>query len=160
MTDRPYRVLMVCTGNICRSPTAEGVFRKMVSDAGLDGKIEVDGAGTTNWHTGDSPSRLAVEQAEKRGYNLSVLKARQITDRDYAEFDLILAMDEGHMNHLRRDCPPGARSELAMFLDASPDAGRKDVPDPYYGGAEDYRYALDLIETGCRAWLDIIRDRV
>ena len=151
---------MVCTGNICRSPTADGILRKLVADAGLGDRIEVDGAGMEGWHTGDGPSRLAVEEAARHGYDLSPLRARQIKAADYQEFDLILAMDDGHMARLKSGYPDGARAELAMFLDADRTADRHDVPDPYYGGADDYRYSFELIESGCKAWLDTLRERV
>lgn len=154
MTDSfPYRVLMVCTGNICRSPSAEGILRHMLAEAGLADRVEVDSAGTTGWHVGDGPSAPAVKAAARRGYDLSDLRARELAPSDFAEFDLILAMDDGHYERLTRDAPAGARARIAMFLDAAPDVGRRDVPDPYYGGDSDYEYAIDLIETGCRGWV-------
>jgi protein-tyrosine phosphatase len=154
MTNSPsVRVLMVCTGNICRSPSAEGVLRHMLVAEGLFDRVTVDSAGTTSFHKGEGPSRLAVVAAAARGYDFSGLVSRPLRPSDYTEFDLILAMDDGHKRHLDRARPDDAPSEVAMFLDAAPEAGRPDVPDPYYGGGDDYEYALDLIETGCRGWV-------
>lgn len=154
MSDLPFEsVLFVCSGNICRSPTADGLMRHMLREVGLAERVRVDSCGTGGWHVGDPPSRLAVEKAKERGYDLSMLRARQLSPRDFEEFDLILAMDDGHMSQLTRAAPKGARAKLAMFLEADAAAGRTEVPDPYYGGAEEYAYSLDLIESGCRAWI-------
>lgn len=156
----PFRVLMVCTGNICRSPSAEGILRHLLAEAGLDSHVSVDSAGTSAFHQGETPSRLAVLAAEKRGYHFRDLRSRPLRPEDYHEFDLILAMDEGHMARLKAMCPNGATAQLAMFLSQTPQAERADVPDPYYGGEAEYEYAIDLIETGCRHWVDALRDRV
>ena len=154
MSDLPFEsILFVCTGNICRSPTADGLMRHMLAEAGLGGRIDVDSCGTSNWHVGDAPTPMAVEKARRRGYDMSMLRARQLSPVDFQRFDLILAMDHGHLRQLRRAAPKGCKARIALFLDADADAGREEVPDPYYGGSEDYDYALDLIERGCRAWL-------
>ncbi|HBR83518.1 MULTISPECIES: low molecular weight protein-tyrosine-phosphatase [unclassified Hwanghaeella] len=150
---KPHRVLMVCTGNICRSPSAEVVLRHMAEDAGLGDRISVDSAGTADWHTGESPSRLAVVAGQARGYDFNGVKARPLQATDYQEFDLILAMDEGHHAILMKACPNTAHHKIKMFLERAPQAGRVDVPDPYYGDITDYEYALDLIEMGCRGWV-------
>ena len=148
------RVLMVCTGNVCRSPSAEGVLRHMLAAEGLSDQVSVDSAGTTSFHEGEGPSRLAVVAATARGYDFSGLVSRPLRPSDYTEFDLILAMDDGHKTYLDRARPEGAPCEIAMFLDAAPEAaGRRDVPDPYYGDGDDYEYALDLIEACCRGWV-------
>ncbi|MDW3205119.1 MAG: low molecular weight protein-tyrosine-phosphatase [Alphaproteobacteria bacterium] len=154
---RAARLLMVCTGNICRSPSAEGVLRHMAAAAGLSDRIEIDSAGTTDWHAGDPPSNPALAAAKARGYDLTELRARPLRREDYYEFDWMLAMDEGHIAHLTRHRPADATAEIVLFLDPAPEVGRGDVPDPYYGGAEDYEYSLDLIEAGCRGWLERLK---
>lgn len=157
---KPYRVLMVCTGNICRSPSAEGVLRHMIAAAGLSDQVFVDSAGTTDWHTGESPSRLGVIAAQARGYDFSGITARPLQANDYQDFDLILAMDHGHREILMKACADEMQGKIQMFLSAAPEAGRDDVPDPYYGDATDYESALDLIEMGCRGWLARLREGV
>ncbi|MDF1749739.1 MAG: low molecular weight phosphotyrosine protein phosphatase [Alphaproteobacteria bacterium] len=157
---KTYRVLMVCTGNICRSPSAEGVFRHMVAAEGLSDRISVDSAGTENWHAGGPPSRLAVIAAQARGYDFSGITARAVQSSDYQDFDLILAMDHGHRDILTKACPSDMHHKIKMFLDGAPKAGREDVPDPYYGDASDYEYALNLIEMGCRGWVTRLRETV
>lgn len=147
------RVLMVCTGNVCRSPSAEGVLRHLLAAEGLSDRVSVDSAGTTSFHEGEGPSHLAVVAAAARGYDFSGLVSRPLRPSDYTDFDLILAMDDGHKRHLENAKSADASAEIAMFLDAAPEAGRSDVPDPYYGGAAEYEAALDLIETGCRGWI-------
>jgi protein-tyrosine phosphatase len=160
MDDRPSPVrsiLFVCTGNICRSPTAEGVFRAMAEEAGIADGLSIDSCGLTSFHVGEPPSRPALEHAARRGYDLSGLRARAFETADFARFDLLLAMDDGHFAQMTNRAPADARGRIAFFLDAAADAGvdpgRRDVPDPYYGGGSEYEYALDLIETGCRGWI-------
>lgn len=155
----PYRVLMVCTGNICRSPAAEGILRHMLAEEGLATQIEVDSAGTTAYHQGEPPSRLGVIAAKKRGYHFEDIRSRPLRPDDFSEFDLILAMDHGHFAQLKERCPSGGAAEIALFLSMSPGAEREDVPDPYYGGDAEYEYALDLIERGCRDWVTFLRER-
>jgi protein-tyrosine phosphatase len=156
-----FKVLIVCTGNICRSPTAEGVLRHKLRDAGLDGRVAVDSAGTIDFHAGDPPDPRAILQAGRRGYDLSDLRARQIRPGDFESFDLILCMDRGHMDRghygeLARLCPVGLRERLRLFLDFAPGLGLEEVPDPYYGGLEDYDLALDLIEPGVAGLIEVI----
>ncbi len=141
------RVLFVCTGNICRSPTAEGVFRRAVEAAGLAGVIETDSAGTHGYHIGAAPDPRSIAAARGRGVDLSGLRARKVTAGDFDCFDLILAMDEGHHRHLKAMYPPGARAKLALFLDFHPSPSGRDVPDPYYGNAAGFEDVLDLIEA-------------
>ena len=150
MTD--VKVLIVCTGNICRSPTAEAVLRHKLAERGLGERVGVDSAGLGDWHVGDPPDRRAVARAGLRGYDLNPLRARQFTTRDYYDFDLILGMDRGHMAAMTRNRPASASAQLRLFLDYAPDPIRaRDVPDPYYGGLADYDRALDLIEPGVDA---------
>ncbi len=140
------RVLMVCTGNICRSPSAEAVLRHKLAAQGLDARVEVDSAGTESWHSGKSPSTLAVVEGEARGYDLTPLRARQLDDADFTDFDLVLAMDRGHLDLLSGRRPEEAKAKVRLFMDFA-DEGPAEVPDPYYGGEADYRYSLDLIES-------------
>ena len=147
-------VLFVCTGNICRSPTAEGVFRRMVEEAGLIGRIGADSAGTEGFHIGEAPDPRSALAARARGYPIDDLRARQVRPRDFESFDLVLAMDRGHLNHLKRLCPPELAVRVRLFLDFAPWAGSRDVPDPYYGGPEGFSRVLDLIEAGCRGVLE------
>jgi protein-tyrosine phosphatase len=141
------KVLFVCTGNICRSPTAEGVFRGLLEKQFPERRITVDSAGTHDYHVGEAPDERAQIHAARRGYDLSALRARRIEMRDFETFDLILAMDRGHLRILERICPPGQRAKLRLF------ASGRDVPDPYYGGAEDFERVLDLVEDAARALL-------
>jgi protein-tyrosine phosphatase len=148
------RVLFVCTGNICRSPTAAGVFAEFVRRAGLQDAIHVESAGTHDYHTGNPPDARAQKHASERGYDLSALRARQVRRRDFADFDHIVAMDRGHLEILERNCPPEHRGKLRMLI-----RGR-DVPDPYYGGADGFERVLDLVEAGCLALLAEVRASV
>ena len=152
----PSRILVVCTGNICRSPSAEGVFRAMATTRGLNGAITFDSAGTSDWHVGEPPTDLAVIEAARRGYALGDLRARQLGQADLTRFDLILGMDSGHIAKLHRmaqGAGSGDVAEIALFLAATGEPER-DVPDPYGLGEAAYRHSLDLIEHGCAAWLD------
>ncbi|MEI6560026.1 MAG: low molecular weight protein-tyrosine-phosphatase [Rhodospirillaceae bacterium] len=149
-------VLFVCTGNICRSPTAEGVFRRMIEEAGLVGRVGTDSAGTESFHVGEPPDARSCQAARARGYPIDDLRARQIRPRDFESFDLILAMDRGHLSQLRRLCPPDLAGRLKLFLDYAPWAGASDVPDPYYGGPGGFTRVLDLIEAGCRGVLEAV----
>jgi len=153
------KVLFVCMGNICRSPTAEAVFRKHVEDAQLDGRIFIDSAGTGDWHVGKAPDRRACEAATRRGYDLGTLRARQVAVDDFRRFDLILAMDHDNLERLKALRPSDARCELDMFLHRY-DLGEDEVPDPYYGGDEGFEKVLDLLEGGASALLEEIRDRL
>lgn len=148
-TGGTMRILFVCTGNICRSPTAEGVLRARAAARGLDG-LTVDSAGTHGYHVGEPPDRRSIEAAARRGYDLSGLRARRLRPSDYDDFDLLLAMDRGHLRILRDGCPSGEHSRLRLFLE-------HDVPDPYYGAAGGFEEVLDLIESGCDRLLAEIR---
>ena len=136
-------------GNICRSPTAEGVMRHLVAEAGLEDEIEIDSAGTGDWHAGDPPDRRACAAARARGVELSGA-ARQVTRSDFDEFDLIVALDERNLRDLRRVAPSGSQDKLRM-LDSD------DVPDPYYGGSDHFDAVFDQVERACRKLLDELR---
>ena len=136
------RILCVCLGNICRSPTAEAVLR------GMAPHLVVDSAGTSDWHIGDPPYGPAISAAARRGYDLSPLRARQVCTADFTDFDLILAMDRANLSELEQFRPEHATAELRLFLEYAPDAGQSEVPDPYY--TRDFDGALDLIEQASR----------
>ncbi|CCG42244.1 low molecular weight protein-tyrosine-phosphatase [Magnetospirillum molischianum] len=148
------KVLFVCTGNICRSPSAEGVFRDLVERRGLSGDIQTDSAGTHAYHVGARPDERSVAAAARRGIDLEPLRARVVCAEDFDRFDLILAMDRGHLDLLRQCCPPDRHNRLRLFLSFAPGLGVHDVPDPYYGGTHDFERVLDLIETGAAGLLD------
>lgn len=147
-------ILFVCTGNICRSPTADGVMRHLVDRAGLGDRVVIDSAGTHGYHIGDPPDPRSIKVAATRGYDLSPLRARKLVAADYRRFDLILAMDRGHLDIMRRQAPADAHAQLALFLDGVPPplTGR-DVPDPYYGETAGFVQVLDMVEEGARALL-------
>ena len=143
------KILFVCTGNICRSPTAEGVFREMARRQGL--RVHVESAGTHDYHVGEPPDERAQHHAKRRGYDLSEQRARHVSTGDFEAFDLIVAMDRGHLRLLQRACPPQHREKLRLFL------ADRDVPDPYYGGPGGFEQVLDLVEVACRDLLAEIR---
>ena len=147
------KILFVCTGNICRSPTAEGVLRHMVENAGLGNAVSVDSAATHGYHIGDPPDPRSTGAAAARGFDLSALRARKITAADFHDFDLILAMDQGHYAHLAAMQPKGGKAEIKLFQDFDPASRAKDVPDPYYGGPEGFGEVLDVIEKTSAALL-------
>lgn len=153
-------VLFVCTGNICRSPTADGVFRKLVADAGLQDRILVDSAGTHDYHVGSPPDPRSVEHAARRGYDLSPLRARRAIAADFERFDLVLAMDRDNRHLLESICPPARRDRLRMFREFGGRPSTKDVPDPYYGGDSGFDQVLDLVEDCARGLLDELRGRL
>ena len=142
-------ILFVCTGNICRSPTAEGVLRRLAEKESI--AIRVESRGTHDYHVGEPPDERAQHHAKRRGYDLSAQRARHISERDFEEFDLVVAMDRGHLRILQRLCPPQHARKLRLFLQEN------DVPDPYYGGPEGFERVLDLVEAACRSLLAEIR---
>ena len=154
--ERKIGVLFVCTGNICRSPTAEGVLRHQAKLAGLEDRLTIDSAGTHGYHIGEPPDKRSIAAARKRGVDLSALRARRVIRQDFEKFDYVLALDRGHFDLLRADCPPSHVARLSLFL-SHLDADLHDVPDPYYGSAKDFEHALDLIERGCAALLAHIK---
>ncbi|UGS37510.1 low molecular weight protein-tyrosine-phosphatase [Capillimicrobium parvum] len=153
------RILFVCLGNICRSPTAEGVMRRLVAEAGLQDEIEIDSAGTGAYHVGSPPDERATAAALRRGTELAGA-ARQVADEDFETYDLLLAMDGSNLHELRRRAPDDeARARVRLlreFDPASEGAGDLDVPDPYYGGLHGFDTVLDQVEAACRGLLDEI----
>lgn len=147
------RVLFVCTGNICRSPTAEGVFRYFVEEAGLTDVIISASAGTHGYHIGEPPDPRTIAAAKRRGFDLSAQRAQKVRAEDFHTYDLILAMDRGHFEHLEALRPNGARAEVRLFLEYHPEGKHKDVPDPYYGGPDGFETVLDMIEHASRVLL-------
>ena len=150
------RVLFVCMGNICRSPTAEGVLRQLVKARGLEQAIFIDSAGTHAYHVGNPPDERSQAAALARGYDLSAQRARQVSAKDCASFDYILTMDQANFEQLTRLCPT-PKGTLAPLLSFAPELGRLDVPDPYYGGERGFETVLELIETACERLLDNIQ---
>lgn len=153
------KVLFVCMGNICRSPTAEGVFAKLVEKHGLQEKISLDSAGTHAYHVGEVPDARAQRAAKNRGVDLSKLKARKAISADFERFDYILAMDIHNYEILEQISPPGAEHKLSLFLDYAPGLGLREVPDPYYGGAKGFEKVLDMIEEASEGLLQTIKDQ-
>lgn len=157
---KPVRVLFVCTGNICRSPMAEGVFKRHVADAGLADRIKADSAGTHDYHVGAAPDTRAQKTAAKRGYDISKLCGRQVIRRDFTEYDYVLAMDAVNMRNLARLCPAEHAHKLKLLMEYARGATSREVPDPYYGSADDFEWVLDLVESASEGLLDHIRTRL
>lgn len=153
------RVLFVCTGNICRSPTAEGIFRALVAEADLADQISTDSAGMIAYHVGDPPDSRSARYAAAQGFPIDDLRARQVTRADFEQFDLLLAMDRGHYDGLCALAPAGAATRVHLFLAHDAIDRDGDVPDPYYGGPEGFAATYALIERGCRQWLTWIQQR-
>lgn len=150
-------ICFVCLGNICRSPTAEGVMRYQVDAAGLADRIAIDSAGTGDWHVGEPPDTRAQAAARMRGYDLSALRARQVSAADFERFDLLLAMDEANFAELRRRCPPEHRDKVRLLMEFAPGAAEVEVADPYFGGAQGFEQVLDQVERACAGLLDTLR---
>lgn len=153
-------VLFVCMGNICRSPTAEGVFRQHVADAGLDENVHADSAGTHAYHTGNRPDHRASEAAERRGYSLAGLRARRVNPMDFEIFDFIVAMDEENLFNLREMADDEHHNKIRLFLEFSESAGLREIPDPYYGGSSGFEKVLDLVEDASQALLNSVKDKL
>jgi protein-tyrosine phosphatase len=147
--DSRSSVLFVCLGNICRSPTAEGVFRAALVQMGLAGQVLADSAGIGNWHVGSPPDRRAIQAARRRGYDLTALRGRQVVPADFKRFGWILAMDLSNLRALEELRPPDFSGHLGLLLDFVPATGVREVPDPYYGGADGFEQVLDLVEEAC-----------
>ena len=148
-------VLFVCTGNICRSPTAEGVFRSLVTREGLGKAVQVDSAGTHSYHVGNPPDERSQEAAASRGYDLSQQRARQFNREDCKRFDYILVMDETNYQIVQPQCP-----KVQKFLLYAPDVAEEDVPDPYYGGERGFAHVLNLIEAASEGLLEHLRREI
>jgi protein-tyrosine phosphatase len=142
-------ILFVCTGNICRSPTAEGVLRHLAKKEGIE--LRIESAGLGDWHIGQPPDERALHHARTRGYDLSAQRARQVQPDDFEDFDMILAMDQGHLRSLERMAPREHRAKIRLFVEG------RDVPDPYYGGPEGFEHVLDLVEARCASLLAELR---
>lgn len=154
------RVLFVCLGNICRSPTAHGVFQHCVDQAGLADLIEVDSAGTAAYHVGNSPDPRSTAAAKLRGYDLRPLRARQAVAEDFDQFDYILAMDHSNLSNLQRLRPGHFDGHLGLFLEFAEQFSEVEVPDPYYGGEEGFGHVLDLVEAASEGLLAQIRQEL
>lgn len=150
-------VLMVCMGNICRSPMAEGILRREVKKAGLQDQIKIDSAGTHSYHIGAPPDARAQTAISRRGVDISDLRGRQVADTDFEDFDYILAMDEDNLGILRRKAPPHAQGKIKLLLSFSRSFPHQVVPDPYYGGASGFEQNLDMIEDAVAGLIDDIR---
>ncbi len=157
MANQPVlSVLFVCLGNICRSPTAQGVFERKVVERGLADRIQVDSAGTAAFHVGARPDPRSVAAAKLRGYDLSRLKARHALAEDFFRFDYVLGLDQSNLDNLRALEPPESRAKLGLLLDFAPHTGMREVPDPYYGGPKGFDRVLDLVEVAADGLLNEI----
>jgi protein-tyrosine phosphatase len=151
------KVLFVCLGNICRSPTAEGVLRHLLRQSAPELAVEVDSAGTADYHIGEPPDLRSQRAALSRGIDLSTLRARQVAPRDFVHFDLMLAMDRQNLRALEAMRPAGSRARVRLFLEYAAHAGRLEVPDPYYGDASGFEEVLDLCAAGARGLIDALQ---
>ena len=154
-----YRVLMVCMGNICRSPTAEGVFRKMIINNRLGDRIEVDSAGTHGYHVGEAPDSRTQRAAALRGYNLSQQRARKVARQDLDYFDLILAMDKSNLDNLRRMALPEQQDKIRLFMSYARNFDDDEVPDPYYGLGHGFDLVLDMVEDASQGLIEDIKQK-
>lgn len=151
------QVLFVCLGNICRSPTAEGVFRELVRREDLGDAIRTDSCGTSDWHIGEAPDTRARAEAKRRGVDLDDLRGRQIAAADFAAFDYIMAMDNNNLTKLQTLAPASLAPKISLFLDFAPGLDLREVPDPYYGGDNGFSDVFDMIESASRGLLAHIR---
>ena len=156
MPPKPTRVLFVCTGNICRSPLAEGVFRHLIRARGLEEHYVVDSAGTGGWHAGEGPDLRSVEVAERNGVSLDGQLARQVKAADFDDFDWVIAMDRQNLRDLRPFAPPprGRATHIHLLREFDPDPGDQEVPDPYYGGEDGFDRVYEMVARSCEALLD------
>ncbi len=154
------KILFVCTGNICRSPTAEAVFRHRVKEAGIDDVVHIASAGTHDYHVGDRPDPRSQAAALRRRYDMSRQRARHLKRGDYETFDYLLVMDRGHLSLLLNESPVEQRHKIRLFMDFAPHLGEREVPDPYYGSGEGFERVLDLIEAAADGLLRHITEEV
>jgi len=150
------KVLFVCMGNICRSPTAEGVFRHIVAQSDLVGVIDTDSAGTHAYHIGEPPDRRAQATAESRGIDISDLRARRVSQSDFVEFDYIIAMDNDNLSGLLELCPEQHKEKVRLFLSFAQHLNESEVPDPYYGGKRGFERVFDMVEAAAKGLLEDI----
>jgi protein-tyrosine phosphatase len=153
------KVLFVCMGNICRSPTAEGVFRHRLMEHGLDDRVATDSAGTHGWHAGNPPDERSIAAAGRRGVDIGWIRSRKLNTRDFHEFDYVLAMDRDNLDDMGEVAPAKGTARVRLFLEFAPHLDTLDVPDPYYGGADGFEYVLDLVEAASDALIAHIRDQ-
>lgn len=153
-------MLMVCMGNICRSPMAEGIFRREIRNAGLQEKVAIDSAGTHSYHIGEPPDSRAQSAIRRRGVDISGLRGRQVADADFDRFDYILAMDEGNLDILKRNAPAHTHGKIHLLLSFSSKYPDQEVPDPYYGGTSGFEENLDMIEDAVRGVIEEIQERL
>jgi protein-tyrosine phosphatase len=159
MDSNKVGVLFICMGNICRSPTAEAVFRNFAGEAGLLERLSIDSAGTHDYHVGDAPDARAQQAARQRGYDMSKLRGRQVEAQDFFRFDYVLAMDNQNLVMLERLRPGDAQSHLGLFLEFAEHHKEWEVPDPYYGGADGFERVLDMVEDASKGLLQHIRQQ-
>jgi len=150
---KSYSILFCCTGNICRSPTAEGVFARKIADAGLTGRVRVDSAGTHGYHVGEPPDPRSQRAAKARGYDLSGLRARRVGREDFDRFDLVLAMDQDNRDFLAQLCPPASSHKLKLMMEYARGYSVREVPDPYAGGPEGFEAVLEMLEDASEGLL-------
>ena len=160
MNPRVYSILFVCMGNICRSPTAHGVFQQKIIDHGLADQVRVDSAGTHNYHPGSPPDDRSQEHAARRGYDLSALRARQIQDADFEAHDLILAMDWDNLALIQDECPPLHQRKVRRLTEFCLIHDSPVVPDPYYGGEKGFEHVLDLVEDACQGLIQHVTRQI
>lgn len=152
-------VIFICMGNICRSPTAEAVFRHYVQNAGLAGQIMIDSAGTIDFHAGKAPDLRAQRAAQRRGYDMSGLRGRQVEDGDFYRFDYVLAMDRDNLAFLQRLAPLDSETKMQLFLEYARNHTEREVPDPYYGGSDGFERVLDMVEDAAEGLLQHIQQK-
>ncbi len=156
---KKIKILFVCMGNICRSPTAHGVFEVLVEREGLTHRIEVDSAGTHAYHVGKSPDQRAQETALKRGLDISHQRARKVKSRDFVEYDYVLVMDQDNFHALCGICPEGMEDKLQLLMDYAPDLRLREVPDPYCGGSQGFEVVFDMVEAAAKGLLEDLREQ-
>jgi protein-tyrosine phosphatase len=157
LSQKPENILFVCLGNICRSPAAHGVFDVKLVSSGLNEVIKIDSAGTGAYHVGEKPDPRMIQAANKRGVDLSYIRARAVVPSDFETFDLILAMDDSNLKDLRLNCPEEFQHKIKLFLEFEKTSNLNSVPDPYFGGASGFEKVLDIVEQGCETLLNEIK---